>query len=61
MSLTSFAVPCPCRVCKGKKLQMLVYVGPGQWVCPASNLSFHNLTVRDRAARRHAAYIRKPK
>jgi ribosomal protein L37AE/L43A len=31
----SFAVPCPCRKCKGKP-QHLVRVKPGVWKCPES-------------------------
>lgn len=60
MSLSSFEVACPCTVCKGKK-QSMVYVGPGNWVCPNSGYNFWNKTTRDRAKRKHAEYVRAPK
>jgi hypothetical protein len=59
MSLSSWPILCHCSICKGKKFQSLVYVGPGTWQCPQSGFNFSvDLTKRDRAKRRHAAYIK---
>ncbi len=59
MSLSSFLTPCPCSKCKGATRQSLVYVGPGRWCCPPSGERFDiDLKTKDRAKRRHAAYVR---
>jgi uncharacterized Zn finger protein (UPF0148 family) len=54
MVMSSFGVPCPCPCpkCGGKKVQNLIHVGPGQWVCPESgDHVVTNKTEQDRAKR----------